>query len=90
LGKIGFLKPCPGAQEIFWEKSDFSNHAQGAQEMKNKSGAQEIRCPRNPKDFLDLTRISFEIQWSGNFRFRVLEALADDEPAHEEHVLKLK
>jgi hypothetical protein len=41
-------------QEIFWEKSDFSNRAQGAQEIFGKN------------------RIYFEIQWSGNFRFRVL------------------
>jgi hypothetical protein len=31
--------------------------------------------PRNPI-FLDLTRISFEMEWSGNFRFRVLVAKA--------------
>jgi hypothetical protein len=41
-------------QEIFWEKSDFSNRAQGAQEIFGKN------------------RISFEMEWSGNFRFRVL------------------
>jgi hypothetical protein len=36
LGKIGFLKPYPRRPRnpIFWEKSDFSNHAQGAQEIR--------------------------------------------------------
>jgi hypothetical protein len=35
LGKIGFLKPCPRCHRspIFGEKSDFSNRAQGAQEI---------------------------------------------------------
>jgi hypothetical protein len=49
FGKIGFLKSCKSdfsnrvpkrAQEIFLEKSDFSNRAQGTQEIQ---GAQEIR-----------------------------------------------
>jgi hypothetical protein len=49
LGKIGFLKPCPRRPRNFLEKSDFSNRVpKRAQEMKNKSAAQEIRCPRNP------------------------------------------
>jgi hypothetical protein len=44
----------PIKKSDFGEKSDFSNRAQGAQEIFGKN------------------RISFEIQWSGNFRFRVL------------------
>jgi hypothetical protein len=36
LGKIGFLKPCLRCPRnpIFWEKSVFSNRAQGAQEIR--------------------------------------------------------
>jgi hypothetical protein len=46
----------------FWEKSDFSNRAQGAH--------QEIRFLGK---IFGKNRISFEMEWSGNFRFRVLE-----------------
>jgi uncharacterized C2H2 Zn-finger protein len=73
FGKIGFLKPCPRCPRNFLEKSDFSNRAQGAQEIFWKNRISQT-VPKAPKksDFLDLARISFEIQWSGNFRFRAL------------------
>jgi hypothetical protein len=97
LGKIGFLKPCTQTYHrspIFLEKSDFSNRAQGTQEIRffGKIGflkpcAQTYHrspifwknrisqtVPKVPKksDFFGKNRISFEMEWSGNFRFRVL------------------
>jgi hypothetical protein len=43
-------------ESYFLEKSDFSNRAKVAQEIR----------------FFWKNRISFEMEWSGNFRFRVL------------------
>jgi hypothetical protein len=56
FGKIGFLNRAQGAQELFW---------------KNRISQTVPKVPKK-SDFLDLTRISFEIQWSFNFRFRAL------------------
>jgi hypothetical protein len=47
--RISQTVPKAPKKSDFLEKSDFSNRVpKRAQEMKNKSGAQEIQCPRNP------------------------------------------
>jgi hypothetical protein len=75
FGKIGFLKPCPRCPRNFFGKIGFlkpcPRRPRNPIFWKNRISQTMPKVPKK-SDFLDLARISFEIQWSGNFRFRAL------------------